>query len=100
MSDESFTELMESLNQALQYERGERDDLRVTVLAVPAARSESRVVKSNLLLKQKLAYEVADMSETAIKEVTDFAAFLKSREQAGTKKAEKLTASRAARARQ
>lgn len=84
MSDENFAELMESLNQALQYERGERDDLRVTVLAVPA-RSESRVVKSNLLLKQKLAYEVADLSEASLKQVTDFAAFLKSRDQADTK---------------
>jgi hypothetical protein len=34
MKDEDFNLLLESLNQALQYERGERNDLRVTVLAV------------------------------------------------------------------
>lgn len=80
MSDENFNRLVEAMNQAIEYERGERDDLRVTVLAKPNS-PESRVVRSKLLLKQKLALEVADLSETNLKQITDFAAFLKSQEQ-------------------
>ncbi len=35
MSDEAFAELMESAEQALAYERGERKGYRVTEVAVP-----------------------------------------------------------------
>ena len=35
MSDEAFSELVESLEQAIQHARGERDDLRVTILPAP-----------------------------------------------------------------
>jgi len=35
MSDEVFLELIESLEEALQHARGERTDLRTTVLPVP-----------------------------------------------------------------
>jgi putative transcriptional regulator len=35
MSDETFTELMESAEQALQYERGEREGYHITRVAVP-----------------------------------------------------------------
>lgn len=38
MSEAAFAELMESLEQALQYERGERQGLRVTVIAAPGGR--------------------------------------------------------------
>jgi putative transcriptional regulator len=35
VSDETFAEIKESLEQALQHARGERNDLRVTRVAIP-----------------------------------------------------------------
>lgn len=46
MSDEAFAELMESGEQALRYERGERNDLRVTRVAVPRPRSRCPAPRS------------------------------------------------------
>ena len=37
ISDDTFTEMMESANQALAYERGARKSFRVTEVAVPRA---------------------------------------------------------------
>ena len=48
MSDTAFGELQTSLNEVLQHARGERADLRVTRVALPAAPksiSASRVVR-------------------------------------------------------
>jgi len=35
MREETFSELTESLNQALQHARGDRTDLRTTILPAP-----------------------------------------------------------------
>lgn len=35
MSDETFAELIESIKQALEYERGPRDGYRVKRVAIP-----------------------------------------------------------------
>jgi len=51
MSDALFSDLKESLGQALQHARGKRTDLRVTVLpAPPSPMSRSEIVK----LRQEL----------------------------------------------
>ena len=51
MSDETFGELRESLTQALQHSRGERTDLRTTVLpAPPPSLSKDEIVE----LRRKL----------------------------------------------
>lgn len=84
MSDGDFTELMESLNQTLEYEHGERDDLRVTVLSVPSAK-KARPVKSTALLKQKLLREIASLTEADLERVADYVDLLKYREQAQMK---------------
>lgn len=51
LSDERFAELMESLQQAVEHARGERHDLRTTVLpAPPKPMKKSEIVK----LRQQL----------------------------------------------
>jgi len=52
MSDEAFSELTESLNEALQHARGDRTDLRTTVLpAPPPPLSKKEIVE----LRQRLS---------------------------------------------
>ncbi len=56
LSDERFAQLEESLNQALQHARGERNDLRTTVLpAAPRPMKKSEIVK----LRKQLNYSQA-----------------------------------------
>jgi putative transcriptional regulator len=56
MSDEDFGELKESLAQALGHARGERHDLRTTVLpAPPRPMKKAEIVK----LRQSLNYSQA-----------------------------------------
>ena len=62
MSDEDFTLLLESLNQALQYERGERNDLRVTVLASPP-NAKAKAARPKKPLKRTIAAELEDLSK-------------------------------------
>jgi putative transcriptional regulator len=46
MSDETFSELTESLTEALQHARGERSDLRTTTLpAPPPSLSKKQIVE-------------------------------------------------------
>ena len=47
MSKAAFAELMESLEQALRYESGERQGLRVTVIAAPGAHHRSQETSSS-----------------------------------------------------
>ncbi|MEO6391488.1 MAG: type II toxin-antitoxin system MqsA family antitoxin [Pyrinomonadaceae bacterium] len=52
MNDETFSELTESLNEALQHARGKRADLRTTILpAPPPPLSKREIVK----LRQRLS---------------------------------------------
>ncbi len=95
MSDEDFAELMESLNQALQYERGQRDDLRVTVLAAPSGK-KAKTVKSTTSLKQQLAREIASLTEADLERVADYVDLLKFREQAQVKTVERRPVSQTA----
>jgi hypothetical protein len=80
MSDEKFNLLVESLNQAIEYERGERDDLRVTVLAAPPQK-QAKTMKSKTSLRQKLRLEIESLSDADLKQVADYVAFLKFQEQ-------------------
>lgn len=99
MSDESFNRLVESFNQAIEYERGDRDDCRVTVVAEPAdkpANKKIRTVKSTTSLKQKLAREIDSLTEADLERVADYVDLLKFREQSQAKTAERRPVSRAA----
>ena len=81
ISDEEFSELKESLGQALQHARGERDDLRVTVLAVPPnARAEAKAASPKKSLKQTITNELESLSNAELKQVAEYVAFLKFRE--------------------
>jgi len=73
MSDETFAELKESLEQVLQYTRGERDDLRVTIVPAPPGASVSSV-------RLAVARELASLSDGGVQQVADFIAFLKFKE--------------------
>jgi uncharacterized pyridoxal phosphate-containing UPF0001 family protein len=85
MSDETFSELKESLEQALQHARGERDDLRVTI--VPASPGVS--VSS---IRLAVARELSSLSEVGVQQVADFIAFLKFKERLASHNEENLTA--------
>ena len=76
MSNEDFNLLLESLNQALQYERGERNDLRVTVV-VPPQRTEAKAAPTKKSLKQVIAGELESLNKADLKQVADYVAFLK-----------------------
>lgn len=78
MSDESFDRLVESLSQAIEYERGERDDLRVTEIASPS-RAKSKTASSKKNLKA-LTREIEGLSETSLTKVVEFVEFLKFQE--------------------
>lgn len=56
MSDERFAELEESLNQALQHARGERNDLRTTILPAPPRPMKKQEI---IQLRQALNYSQA-----------------------------------------
>ena len=91
MSDEDFTLLLESLNQALQYERGERNDLRVTVLAAPPnAKAKAALPKKSL--KQTIADELENLSTTELTQMADYVAFLKFRDRVKTESAKRRAA--------
>ena len=53
MSDETFSELTESLTEALQHARGERSDLRTTTLPAPPPQLSKREIVE---LRQRLSY--------------------------------------------
>jgi putative transcriptional regulator len=55
MSDETFRELELSLNQAVEYAQGERNDLRVTTLAAPP-QPHPRTRKKIIAIRQRLNY--------------------------------------------
>ncbi|MGH9801670.1 MAG: hypothetical protein ACRD82_15000 [Blastocatellia bacterium] len=79
---------MESLNQALQYERGERDDLRVTVLAAqPKLKAKTALPKEKL--KQGITNELEDLSKADLVQVANYVASLKVQHHAGTESPEK-----------
>lgn len=51
MSDETFAELIESIKQALEYERGAREGYRVTRVAIPCpSQPVSRIEKQPMVL--------------------------------------------------
>src|SRR5215210_4870924 len=52
MSDETFSELTESLNEALQHARGGRSDLRTTTLPTPPPQLSKREIVE---LRQRLS---------------------------------------------
>lgn len=91
MGDEDFNELLESLNQVLQYEQGERDGFRVTVLEAPA-NAKKKTVAPKKSLKQTIADDLEGLSKAKLKQVADYVAFLKYRERAGTDLAERRAA--------
>jgi putative transcriptional regulator len=65
MSDEDFAELMLSLEQALQHARGERHDLRTTVLPAPLRpmkKQEIVKLRQQLNLSQALFAHVLNVS--------------------------------------
>jgi len=79
MSEESFSLLMESLNQVLEYERGERDDLRVTIVSAPPRVSgEPPTALSSI--RFAVARELSSLSDGGVQQVADFIAFLKFKE--------------------
>lgn len=77
MSEENFNLLMESLNQALEYERGERNDLRVTVLPAPQ-RTQQTAAKGSF--KEAIIQELDGLSEASLRQVVYYVAFLKFQE--------------------
>ncbi len=76
MPEESFNLLVEALNQAIEYERGERDDLRVTVLAAPTQpRAKPAVV--GLSTRDLIVSEIETLNEAELRQVADYVAFLR-----------------------
>lgn len=91
MSDEDFSLLVESFNQAIEYERGERDDLRVTVLAAPpSAKAKATLPKKSL--KQIIADELENLSTAELTQMADYMAFLKFRDRVKTESAKRRAA--------
>ena len=75
MSDEAFSVLEESFEQALQYVRGERDDVRVTTgQEVLQRMSQSAPVKLRVLKK------LNTLSEDQLADLDSYIAFLKFQE--------------------
>jgi len=65
MSEEAFGELTESLNQALAHARGERSDLRTTVLPAPPhpmSREEIVELRAGLNYSQSVFARVLNVS--------------------------------------
>jgi len=65
MSDETFSELTESLGQALAHARGERSDLRTTVLPAPPhpmSREEIVELRAELNYSQSVFARVLNVS--------------------------------------
>lgn len=76
MSEENFNLLVESLNQAIEYERGERNELRVTVLPAPLqAGAESAETETSI--RELVVNEVESLSEAELRQVADYVAFLR-----------------------
>lgn len=75
MSDETFSELVESLEQAIQHERGERNDLRVTILPAPprpGSKPASAPIEDDSEEKLKTPYaEFADEDRALVEEGMD-----------------------------
>jgi len=79
MSEENFNLLVESLNQAIEYEHGERNDLRVTVVsALPRADSSSEAPEPTI--REVINQELDGLSEANLKQVADYVAFLRFKE--------------------
>lgn len=82
MSDDSFNRLVESLNQAIEYERGERDDCRVTVVAAPGGK-KAKTISSKKNLKT-LTSKMKDLSDASLSKIDDFVEFLRFQERSQT----------------
>lgn len=75
MSEENFNLLVESLNQAIEYERGERSDLRVTIVPAPQ-RMKSEPSEAVMSVRDTVAQEIMGLSEAKLRQVSNFIAFL------------------------
>ncbi|MGH9840823.1 MAG: hypothetical protein ACREEM_18765 [Blastocatellia bacterium] len=84
MSEENFNLLVESLNQAIEYERGERDDLRVTIVSVPP-RTSAESATASYSIRFAVARELSNLSDGGMQQVADFIAFLKFKELHGSR---------------
>jgi antitoxin component of MazEF toxin-antitoxin module len=83
MSEENFNLLVESLNQAIEYERGERNDLRVTVMPVPPL-ANSEAAEAAISIRDAVTQEIAGLSEAKLRQVADYIAFLNFKERRNT----------------
>jgi DNA-binding MurR/RpiR family transcriptional regulator len=86
MSDEDFSELQESLTQALQHARGERNDLRVTVL--PKPQHAPQATASLSAIKEAITQELEGLSDASLRQLIHYVAFLKFQEHFKTGAAE------------
>lgn len=79
MSDETFSELKESFEQVLQHVRGERNDLRKTVVPVPP-RADAESATAGSSIKMLIVRELEGFNEARLRKVAEFIAFLKFQE--------------------
>jgi TonB family protein len=71
MSDEAFSELVESFEQAIQHERDERNDLRVTILPAPLQSSSDSLAQASKTSDKETVVRKSEveLEQEAIKKV-------------------------------
>ena len=82
MSDKAFSVLEESLEQALQHVRGERNDFRVTT-----GQEVLRQIKQSAPLKLRVVKKLDSLSEEQLADLDSYIAFLKFQEKHPSAKA-------------